>query len=422
MLALGLCGGAAGQATSDVVPQERTLTTAESVKAEVDSSRYHLGPIRLLPYANLSNAGYNNNIFGTTDHKVSDYTATLAAGTRLILPVGTKLFIRGNGAPEYIWYARHADGRTWGHIGDGEVDALFNHASLVAGGNDTKTSSILNAETLRNVIESTQSGRARADVEIAGPLSIFAQGESTRYRFQSIPPAPAGLDDPAELARKEELGRAGLKLAIGPALTISPFAEKVRTTFAAGAVLGDNESTAYGVAVNLDRPRFFVNLSAGYRDAKPIDDSIFVHFSTVTGSYYISYFVRSDVELYVDGSRGTQYSLTTTNPYYLATTNGGGVNFQVGTRVYLRAFGTYGEDRYPILVEDQGASVRRLDRITTWGGGVQYQASRRLAIGVVAEQDRYDSNVAGVSRTYYRINTLVSFELSPGITVRGAFS
>ena len=415
---IALCRRADAQATSDRVPAARTLSATESVKAEVDASRYHLGPIRLLPFIAVSNAGYNNNLFNSTEKKVGDYTATVAAGTRFVLPVGARLFVRGAAAPEYVWYLRHPEGRAWGRMLEGDVLAVFNRATIDAGGIDTKTPSILNAETFQNVLTTTEGGRGRADVTLVGSLAAFAQGETTRYRFESSPPSPASVADPALLDRHEVLGRGGLQLNRGDTASFSVFAEQVRTTFDNVPERGDNRSVAYGAGLSVRRHRIFVNLRVAYRESKAIHGSTFRSFSTTTGSYFISYFLRPTVELFASGNRGLQYSLTDTNPYYLSTTNGGGINVGFPHRISLRAFGSYGENRYPVPVD----SVRRLDKIVEWGGGIQFAASRRLSVGVLTYQDRYDSNVPGVSRTYFRVASLLTLELSSGLSIQGAFS
>lgn len=418
IVALCVCRRAPAQATSDRVAAARTLTAAESVKAEVEESRYHLGPIRLIPFIAVSNAGYNNNIFNSTAGKVGDYTATLAAGTRFVLPVGAKVFVRGVAAPEYVWYLRHPEGRAWGRTLEGDVLGFFNRATIDAGGIDTKTPSILNAETFQNVLTTTEGGRGRLDVTIAGSLGVFAQGETTKYSFEATPPSPPGLSDPALLDRNEVLARGGLQWSRGEMASVAVFAEQVRTTFDHVPERGDNRSIAYGVGLTVRRHRIFVNLSAAYRDTKPIDGSSFRPFSTMTGSYYLSYFLRPTVELFANGNRGLQYSLTDANPYYLATSNGGGFSIGFPHRIFLRGFGSYGENRYPIPV----SGLRRLDKIVEWGGGIQFAASRRLSVGVLAYQDRYNSNVPGVSRTYFRVASLVTLELGSGLSIQGAFS
>jgi hypothetical protein len=411
-----------GQATSDRVPASRTEPIAQSVQADLEQDRYHLGPLRLFPFVEVDNAGYNNNIFGTADHKVADETANISAGTRLLLPFGPKVFLRGTAAPEYIWYAHHPEGRTWGGDYRGELLGLFNHLRLGADARDTKTSSLLNAETLRNVVSRERIGHAAGEVDVAGPLSIFGEGEGSKYRFEAIPEPPQPLEDPALLDRKEEKIRVGFRLHSAEHLSFSASAEKTRAEFVDPVQGGDNRTIAYLLGVLVDEPRFFANLSAGYRDAKPIHGSRFEEFRTATGSYFLSFRARSNIELFADGYRGAQYSVTVENPYYMATVNGGGVNFSVSSRTTLRVYGDYDENRYPIPVVIDGASYQRLDKIASFGGGFQVRPGHRLVVGAYGTEYRFDSNVPGVARNVFRLTVAVGFEFSPIVSIHGGLS
>jgi len=419
---LAFAAPSVGQATSDHVPASRTETAAQSVRADLEQNRYHLGPVRLFPFVEVDDAGYNNNIFGTADHKVSDVTANVSAGTRLLLPFGPKVFLRGTVAPEYIWYAHHPEGRTWGGDYAGELLGLFNHVRLGADARDTKTASLLNAETLRNVVSRTRIGHAAGEVDVAGPLSIFGEGEGSKYRFEAIPEPPEPLEDPALLDRKEEKIRVGFRLHAAERLSFYASAEKTRAEFVDPVQGGDNRTIAYLLGVLVDEPRFFANLSAGYRDAKPIHGSRFEEFRTATGSYFLSFLLRSNIELFADGYRGAQYSVTVENPYYLATVNGGGANFSVSSRLTLRAYADYDENRYPIPVIVDGASYRRLDQIVSLGGGFQIRAGHKLVFGAYGTDYRFDSNVPGIARNVFRLTVSVGFELSPIVSIRGGVS
>lgn len=410
-----------GQATSDRVPAGRIPSAEAAVHEDLEQNRYHLGPIRLFPFLQIDNAGYNNNVFGTVGDKVADETADVSAGARLLVPLGSKLFLRGLAAPEYIWYEHLAEGRAFGGTYEGELLALFNHLTLDAAGRDSRTSSLLNAETLRTVLATTRGVRARGEIDVAGPVSLFGEGESAEYRFESNPTPPRPLEDPAILDRREDRVRGGLRLHAREETSFSFAAEVVRTRFDDPVQGGDNRSEALLLGVIIDRPRVYLDLSAGYRDSRPIDASRFRPFRTPTGSYFASFLLRPTLELFVNGFRGAEYSVSESNPYYIATTNGGGANIQFGTRVALRVYGDYAENRYPIASASEGG-VRRTDTIGTYGGGLQVSLGRRLRLGVFGTEYVYDSNVPGVARNIFRLTSTISFQLSPIVSIRGGLS
>jgi hypothetical protein len=421
LLALTAASPVMGQATSDRVPAGRVPTPAASVHADLEQNRYHLGPIRLFPFLQIDDAGYNNNVFGTASDKVADETADVSAGARFLIPIGSKLFLRGLAAPEYIWYNHLAEGRAFGGNYEAQFLALFNHLTLDADGRDSRTASLLNAETLRTVLATTRIAHARGEIDVAGPLSLFGEGEAAQYRYEANPVPPRLLEDPAILDRREDRIRGGFRLHAREETSFSLAAEVVRTRFDDPVQGGDNRSEAILLGVVVDRPRVYLSLSAGYRDSRPIDASRFRELRTPTGSYFASYLVRSSVEIFVNGFRGAEYSVSETNPYYVATSNGGGVNLRFGSRFSVRVYGDYAENRYPIAAASDGG-VRRTDTIGTVGGGLQVSLGRRLVLGVFGTEYRYDSNVPGVARNVFRLTSLISFQLSPIVSIRGGLS
>ena len=417
-LAIGAVSPLRGQATSDRVPSGRVTPPAVAVHDDLEQNRYHLGPIRLFPFLEIDDAGYNNNVFGTASDKVADETADISAGARLLVPFGSKIFLRGLVAPEYVWYNHLAEGREFGGNYEGELLALFNHLTLDAAGRDSRTSSILNAETLRTVLATTRIAHARGEIDVAGPLSLFGQGESALYHFTASPVPPQPLEDPALLDRREEQVRGGFRLHAREETSFSLAAEVVRTRFEEPAQGGDNRSEALLLGVRIDRPAVYFDISAGYRDSRPIVGSRFERFRTATGSYFASFLLRQDVEIFLNGFRGAEYSVTENNPYYMATSNGGGVNLQFGSRFAVRVYGDYAENHYPIAE----AGVRRTDTIGTYGGGFQVSLGRRLGLGIFGTESVYDSNVPGVARNIFRLRAVISFQLSRIVSIRGGLS
>jgi hypothetical protein len=392
-----------------------------AVRADLEQNRYHLGPVRLFPFVEVDNAGYNSNVFGTASDEVADWTAVISAGARLLVPFGSKVFLRGLAAPEYVWYNHLVEGREFGGNYEGELLALFNHLRLDGDARYFRTPSILNAETLRTVLATTRIAHASGEIDVAGPLSLFGEGEAARYHFAASPPPPRPLEDPALLDRREDQVRAGFRLHAREETSFSLAAEVVRTRFEEAAQGGDNRSEALLLGVRIDRPRLYFDISAGYRDSRPIDGSRFHEFRTATGSYFFSFLLRPSVEIFIDGFRGAEYSVTESNPYYMATTNGGGVNLQIGARFAVRAYGDYAENHYPIASASEGGA-RRTDTIGTFGGGFQVALGRRLGLGIFGTESRYDSNVPGVARNVFRLTSVISFQLSPIVSIHGGLS
>ena len=413
------------QVTGSEIPQERTIPVAEELKQEVETSRYHLGPIRLTPSLTIQNAGYTSDLFGTGENQISDYTATVAAGTRWIIPVGSKIYFQGAILPQYIWYARHPEDRTFGGTYDASANFLFHRFSLLVDATSVRTEGLLNSETARRVLLDDRTGRAQAEVKLVGPLFLIGGATWSQFHFSLSPKGPILGADASFLDRKEKEADVGLRWKFSDRFTVSGEAERTTARFDDPTQGGDNDSTAYLLSVYLNRSRFFLNLSGGYRRAEPAGaQSLFPAFHTGTGSYFLSYFVTSKIEAGLYGSRSTGYSDSLITPYYVETANGVSLNYQVGSRLNLRALGEYGTNSYPAPVSGEagGETSRRLDQLVNYGGGFEYRMSPRVSISMQGEEVRYNSNVSGFSRSFFRINAGVSMQLTSGIQIRGASS
>jgi hypothetical protein len=382
----------------------------EQVKQEMEDSRFHLGPIRLLPKFLLSNAGYDSNLFGTAAPTVSDWTADVSLGLHLLLPVGPKMYLRGDALPEYDWYAHHVEKRTLGGRYAGSWLGFFNRMSMDLSGSSLKTVNHLSSENETFVTYKSLAGSADIEVNLLRRLSLLAAGEGDRVRFSS----EGGEDAIVKRLDRDRLAaRAGIRYRWTGFFHIAVEVEGTRTTFVQlpEAQQRDNETTAYLLGIYYNRERLFVNLNGGYRIARPHNGSSFSGFSTSTGSYFVSYFLAQPIELRAYGHRQPDYSLFSNNAYYLETRNGGGVTIRIGYRLRLQGYGEYGANDYPVPVATGGTElVNRKDHFTTVGGGLTTLFFRNASITALISRENRSSNFPGVGRSILRFTTTLSFE------------
>ena len=400
-----------GQLTTDQVPRERTIATRDQVKQVVDNSQFRLGPFRVIPFLQITDAGYTDNALGTSDQvgKVDDYYGIVAGGVRWAVPAGTKLFVQGEIRPEYDWSENFPGRRTFGGRYQAALLGFFNRLTFELGGFNTKSIDFLNTQTEILVIHTVRDGSAKVEVDLSHNLSAYAGAEiqRQRYGFGGLLPSvgPGTSFDVSLLNRTEGAARAGLRLRFSPSFDVSAGVEGNRTEFTRASLEGDNQGNAYLIGLHYDRPRFFINLSGGYREGRPFNGSRFPVFSTPTGSYFASYFVTRKVEVQAYGGRTFVYGLFFDNPYYIETRNGVALNVGMGTRVTLRGFGEYSESTSPraVLVNNTGV-VERKDRGVVYGGGFSTTLFRKMAFTALASKSRYTSNVSGLSRSTLRVS------------------
>lgn len=399
-----LPGQSAAQLTVDQVPNGRTITTAERVEQEIQSARLRLGPLRVIPMVVVDNAGYDNNVFGRPEGNpalpiVGDYTVTAGAGGRGILPMGSKFYLRLVAVPQYIWYDKLADRRTWAGDYSATFLALGNRLSAEAGGSLSRSTEVLNSETQATVIQTNKGAKGKVEVDLTRALSLVAGAELEQVRFSG--------QDPASTLQVEQFNRtdsaalAGLRLRLTPELDLTGGVQGTRSEFVQNSGLRDNESYAVLGGLHFDRPKFFVNVAGGYRKGRSFNGSLFPRYSTSVGSYFLSWNVVGPLELQGFGHRRPVYSRFAADQIYIETLNGGGLELRLGSRVRLRGSAQTGTNSYPHSVLN--------DAITSYGGGVSLRVFGSTVITADAHEVLQTPGGVGAQRKIFRIVTGLSF-------------
>ena len=393
---------AAGQIFESTVTN-RSLQLPDQVKKEREEARFTLGAIRLMPYVNIKDIGYNNNVLGSTSGEtVSDYTFTIAPGARLLVPFGKKIVLRAGAEPAYYWWKDLTYLRGWGVTGDGQVLALLNHVTLGAGGRYADTIQLVNSESNVRTRLKQSSGEASMEWDFLKRLSAFGRYEVVQTRLDDSAYTDPGQGQSNLLDRTEYGARAGLRYRFDTRFSIGALGQWTRARFVTESAVRDNDGLGALASVRYDRERFYVELTGGYQEAKGPDvNTTFPEYRTGTYKYFMSYLVSRTVEFQATGWRRPQYSYYEANPYYFETRNGVAlfVGLGHGHRVAVGGNFSFGTNAYPVGVTVDSAVVKRQDDVVTVGGTVGWVLSPSMTLGVSVKSDRYTSNVPGQGRT-----------------------
>ena len=153
---------------------------------------------------------------------------------------------------------------------------------------------------------------------------------------------------------------------------MSAAVEQTWSDFVESPETRNNESRAYLLGANYQRPKFYVALSGGYREGRARDGSNFPAYSTPTGSFFVSYFPIRWLELRSYGRRVVSYSISEAVPYYFENQFGGGMNFQPFARLLLRGYAQGGPNQYPDKSRAQ---------MTLYGGGFSAIVTNSTVLG-----------------------------------------
>ena len=361
---------ARAQLSSDEVPEERTITTKELIDADMQRSRFRLGPIRLIPSISVTNAGYDSNVFGDSVDPVSDWTFTIRGGLRFLLPMGTKVYVRAEALPQYTWYDKLSSRRTYGGVADASVYGFFNRMTVQLSGTGSQDFSLYSTELLARVLTKSADGLAAFDLLVSQGIAVFGKGEIRKTQYDSQGQLP--IFDVALNNRTDSAVRGGIRFRLTAESNVSAAVEQTWSDFAESPETRNNESRAYLLGANYQRPKFYVALSGGYREGRARDGSTFPAYSTPTGSFFLSYFPIRWLELQAHGRRVVSYSISEFVPYYFENQFGGGMNIQPFARLLLRGYAQGGPNQYPDKSRAQ---------MTLYGGGFSAIVTNSTVLG-----------------------------------------
>jgi len=189
--------------------------------------------------------------------------------------------------------------------------------------------------------------------------------------------------------------------------------EESTSEFSIEPLSRDNQSRALLMGVRYDRSKLFVDLSAGVRKGQgTAGGSGFPDYSTLSGSYFVSWRAARPLEVQMYGQRGVEAALFQGHPHFFETRNAVDLRSRAGHRVVVRGLAETGSNEYA-AARGTSVDVERVDDVTALGGGLSFRIFREFWLHLMAIETSYDSTVDRFDRSVLRINT--SFSIGGGI-------
>lgn len=399
----------------DDVPQGRIVPEEEQMHDDMARAKLRLGPVRLIPSLLISNAGYDSNVFGSSENPVSDWTATFTAGFRFIVPLGSKMFLRADALPTYTWYHELTDRRFFGGLYRGDWFGFFNRLSVRLGASKDQTYRNFSSEFDSRVVYKNTNANGSVELSLTGPFYLIAEGGYIEIRNDpegTNPPdvQPGDVHDVRRNNRDESSYLVGFRYRRSQALSTSLVYSDTKSDYQLQPLLRNNTSRAALVGVLYSRPSLFVNLTGGYREGVA-NSSLYPKYSTGTGGYFVSYFPRYWLEIRTYGRRRVANSISNVaSPYYFENRIGGGLAFELFSKLLLRGFGEFGPNNYPRSEPgDNGEPVKRRDEAKIYGGGLSLRLVRNVVLSGAVTHAVYDSNISLHDRHYTRFTAFLNF-------------
>jgi hypothetical protein len=413
-LVAGLAAGALplvlrAQMVSDVVPRERIVPEQEQIQTSMEQSRLRLGPIRLIPGVFVSNLGYDSNPTGTPENPVGAFTASVAAGTKLVVPLGSKLFLLGDAYPSYTYYEGYPRLSRWGGVANASLAGYFNRMSFQAGGRWFQSVRQTTEEQQSPLLDKRETVYANVEIDLLRRLSLFGGAAAQKVRNEQLEAPPPDQLPAAFNDRTDEAFQGGFRFNLGGTWQVAPEVQYTTSNFVLTPEERNNTSMGYLLGVSYNQPRLYINVIGGYRVGRPWNGSSFPEYEEPVGSFFVSYFLRSWLEIQGHGWQRVSYSINVANPYFISTNIGGGLNVQVGPNILLKAFAATGQNDYPFPVPTGGALVPRLDDIVRYGGGASVKVYKRLVLTATVMQREQTSTIPENTYNLLQFATFLSF-------------
>jgi hypothetical protein len=394
-------GSVEAQFNQYIAPGELGLTrvsTRERIEAAVSESRWRLGPLRVDPWLTVHDVAWVDNVFGTADDEVSDLTATAGAGLKGYLPLGPKTTLALHALPEYVYWQDLAELRQWrGRYGVG-LFGYFNRLTVEAEGRLSESQGYLSAELGTRTGFEQETGALRLEVDVAGPLAVFAGASRTVFRYDADPLAPVGA---SALDRTERVLQGGLRYTLPRGLEIGLGVESSQADFDATAGDRSNSGTGPLLELALDGAKVDLALSAVYRSLEAEQGSSFTELKEVSGDARLAVTPGSRLTVALYGARNLVYSALDEGATFLDERLGASVDMPLGWRTAASAFVESASYQFRTAAGD---GDRRDDSLTA-GARLRFEVRPAVDLVLGAERTTFDSQLPELDRTVTTLRT-----------------
>ncbi len=395
-----------------------TLILPGAVKAETWKARallmtiaragLRIGPFRIAPVLYLTDAGFDSNVYGQTEHPVQDYWLQAGPGVSVYLPVKKKIVFSITESPRYLYFFNTAKQRAWNNYLNGEVSFLFNNM-FVNGGftyNNYKYRYPFEIDIWPRLKETGAFGSILFQVHKNTSFSLSAR--TTDYAFENLEAEFQNLK--VRLSRREDYLTILGYYQVTPRVMFSVSGEYGRTHFVDAAwSYGDSQSWAgYGGIDFSPGGRIRGSIKLGFKKLEPLAPGR-KGFEGIVGSSTLS--VRIFRALTVRGQYGRDvyYSAWYDNALFVGNRYAAGVSlYLINRKVRLDYDYILNRESYSWIggaVPTSGGAESRIGQDYQIAG-VYFRLRENIGIGVSGGTYawRYTPNSALARRTFIGLN------------------
>jgi hypothetical protein len=377
----------------------------ETLEHEVEEARYHLGPVRIAPWATLRDVSYVRNIFATGETPPDDVTATVGAGFRAYLHNGPKATWEAQVLPEYVWWSQQSGRRKLNGRYLLDFYGFFNRLTLEAHAGRQQQQRIVTPEVPVPVTARRDGGEIFTEIQTTQTLFAFARFSFARQETLTDVVADPRTERFNLLDRNERILRAGLSWRPRRPWALSLGVERTQEDFDRDVLDRSSAGTSPVAGVRFQGRRTELQADLAHRSLEARRGSLFVPFDGVTGSAAVTLGTRSRLSGTLYGNRNILYSVSASYAYFTEDKLGTALRLTLGRRTQARLFFEAGTHDFTAFAP--GTPLFQED-FSSYGGSVLFRLRPYLELGLQALHSELDPGLPGGGRSYTTVGTTIN--------------
>jgi hypothetical protein len=380
-----------------------------------DSARWRLGPLRVNAAMDLSNAGYDSDIyFGYTSAAAPDWTFSASTPIQVLVPVSKNIVLDFFDTPQYVFYLAIERERAWNNTFEGQIHFALKRIYIRAGGRLANVRERMSPELNINVRELSNSINGLVLWQTSRPLSFAAL---CRWQTFDYGDATYGGTSLAEALNRKEVS-ADFVTYLQPNHKIRFYIDGQYGSYAFTTDTSESsDARSYGLLAGFDFiPRaegasrvggVQGSASLGYTKVDMLDPGR-VDGSGLAGDINLSVGIMKRTMARVFFFRDFQFSIYSAAGYYFSSNYGAGLSRFLSRRAELSYELSFGRSSYPEVAAggDPLEGIRNL--YTTHVASLRLTLARYLTMSIIGTfaQRSFEGSGEARKRNFIGLNLL----------------
>lgn len=397
----------------DIANAQGNTWAGESIAQIVEAAMWKLGSLRANSALELSNAGYDSDIFyGYFIEPINDFTLSAGLPVQIFVPISKTIVLDFFDRPQYLFYLDTKGERAWNNIFKGRVHLTLKNLYFQAAGGLASIRQRMSPELNINIRQKEDSLNGLVLWQTSREVSFAFLYSGMTYDYGDAEIGGTALS--VTLNRDEEY--VDFVTFIQPNSRVRVFLDGQRSTYTfLDSSSRYKDTRSFGVFGGFD----FVPQEEGVRPIAPIQgrisvgykrfdiiDPAFIDGSGLVGTINVSAGIMKKTTGRAFFSRDFQFSAYSNATFYTSTTYGGGISRFLSRKASISYDFSFGRGSYPMgKSEDEILQSNNL-RYTSHLFGLHLRMAKKLGVSFLGTLGKRILDVSGQvrNRNFFGLN------------------